>query len=283
MVNTSGTLYIVATPIGNLADISQRAIELLKKVDLIAAEDTRTSAKLLRNFDIKTHCIAYHEHNERSSTGNLIKKLLEGKNIALISDAGTPLISDPGYVLVAQAHKEQIKVEPIPGASAVMAALSTSGLATDKFLFVGFLPSKAVAREKTLAELQGVDATMVFYESCHRIVDAVKSMMTVFGEARRVCFAREITKQFETIKQFDMKSLSLFIEEDDNQKRGEIVLIVEGKPKNKDDIDLNALDSLLKPLLKQLPPSSAAKVASQYLNLKKKVCYQRALEITEKP
>ncbi len=281
MDNKKGTLYIVATPIGNLGDMTHRAIGVLNAVDLIAAEDTRTSGKLLQHFDIKTQCIAYHEHNERSSSGKLIALLAQGKNIALISDAGTPLISDPGYILVAQAHQESIKVEPVPGSSAVMAALSTAGLATDRFLYIGFLPSKKSARDKTLKDLQGVDATMVFYESCHRIEDSIKSFIDVFGEQRRVCFAREITKQFETIKQTDFKNLLDFVANDDNQKRGEIVLVVEGKVKVKDEINYQNLDNLLKPLLQYLPPTSAAKVASQYLQLKKKVCYQRAIELSQ--
>ena len=281
MNNQTGTLYIVATPIGNLGDITQRALSVLNSVDLIAAEDTRTSAKLLQYFAIKSPCIAYHEHNERSSSDKLISLLQQGKNIALISDAGTPLISDPGYVLVAKAQQEHIKVEPIPGASAVMAALSASGLATDRFLFIGFLPAKESARLKSLNNVQGVDATMIFYESCHRIEASIKTMIEVFGEQRSVCFAREITKQYETIKQTTLLSLLDFVKNDDNQKRGEIVLIVEGKPKAKDSINYQQLDALLKPLLHYLPPSSAAKVASQYLQLKKKVCYNRALEVAE--
>ncbi len=280
MINKSNTarLYIVATPIGNLQDISQRAVQTLKNVDFIAAEDTRTSGVLLKHFAISTPCIAYHQHNEKKASQMLLDKLLAGQDIALISDAGTPLISDPGYVLVSLAQKKGIQVVPIPGASAIMAALSASGLPTDRFLFVGFLPAKTQGREKVLKALQGFDASMVFYESCHRIEKTIASMIKVFGEQRQVCFARELTKQFETIKLTTLLELQSFMAADDFQKKGEIVLIVAGH-EQQNTIDYSELDRLLLLLLKNMSASHAAKVASQYFELAKKTCYQRALQL----
>jgi len=223
-----GTLYLVATPIGNLADITQRAISVLDQVDVIAAEDTRHSQRLLSYLGIKTKLLAYHEHNEEQVTPKLLDELESGKAIALISDAGTPLISDPGYRLVAQAHDREVKIVPIPGVCAAITALSAAGLATDSFAFEGFPPAKQGARLQFFEPFAKQKRSLIFYVSCHRIIDTLKDMQTVFGETRRVTFARELTKTFETIKRMTLAELIPWVEGDLNQRKGEIVVIVQG-------------------------------------------------------
>lgn len=274
---TKGTLYVVATPIGNLADMTQNACDCLKNVALIACEDTRTSGKLLHHFGIKTKQIAYHDHNAEHQTAVLIERLLAGQNIALISDAGTPLISDPGFRLVKACHKNDITVSPIVGASASIAALSVSGLPSDRFYFYGFLPSKTSARQSELTKLQPATATLIFYEAPHRILVCLADLLAIFGE-REVCFCRELTKTFETVKHTTLGALYEFVASDPNQQKGEIVLVVAG---NTDEHDHQKSDQVLALLLDELPLKKAVVVASAVLGIKKNALYERALQLKE--
>lgn len=272
-----GTLYLVATPIGNLADITQRATEVLAQVDIIAAEDTRHSQRLLSYLGIKAKLLAYHEHNEERMTTKLLDELAAGKSIALISDAGTPLISDPGYRLVAQGHDQNINIVPIPGVCAAITALSAAGLATDSFTFEGFPPAKQGARLHFLEPLAGQRRTMIFYISCHRIIDTLKDMRSVFGENRRVTFARELTKTFETIRRTTLSDLVDWVEADDNQRKGEIVLVVEGKAV--EVADDSQVDHYLSVLLAELPVKQAVKLTVKLSGEHKNDIYKRALEL----
>ena len=281
MSNLKTSLYIVATPIGNLGDISQRAISTLQSVDLIAAEDTRHSSKLLQHLAIETPCVAFHEHNERDKTAWLIKRLLEGESIALISDAGTPLLSDPGYHLVKAAHEHGIPVVPIPGASALLAALVGAGLPTDRFIFEGFLPSKKVARTKYLSRLEKETATLVFYEAPHRILDCLQDMLEVFGPEREAVLARELSKTFETIRRASLADLVEWVASDSNQQRGEIVLVVAGhKPLTGEGLDPDA-ERILAVLLKHLPVKQAAGIAAEITGEKKNRLYEVALTLND--
>ena len=280
MSNTPGTLYIVATPIGNLGDWSQRAQEILAKVSLIAVEDTRHSSKLLSHFGIQTKMFAYHEHNEKAASEKLLARLRSGESIALISDAGTPLISDPGYPLVSQAHAEGIRVSPVAGPSAVVAALSASGLPTDRFVFEGFLPNKSQARRSRLEILKTDTRTLVFYESPHRVVDTLADISSVFGAERVAVMARELSKTFETIKQASLQTLVEWVAEDQNQSRGEIVLMVHGAEASGPD---NAeVERVLTILLKSLPVKEAATLAAEIMGGKKNAMYEQALYIIGK-
>jgi len=276
-----GTLYIIATPIGNRGDMGSRAISVLKQVDLIAAEDTRHSKILLQYYNIDSPMQAYHEHNEEQATPKLVERLLAGENIALISDAGTPLLSDPGYRLVKAAHEAAIKVSAVPGACAAVAALSVSGLATDRFLFAGFAPHKQGARQNFYRELEHQSATLVFYESSHRIVASIKDMLQVFGAQRPVVMAREITKMFETIHSTTLGELPDWIEADSNQQKGEFVLVLQGA-----EVVLNPqsaeLEQMLKILLEELPVKQASKIAAKMTGLKKNSAYKLALELVGK-
>ena len=272
-----GTLYLVATPIGNLADITQRAISVLAQVDIIAAEDTRHSQRLLSCLGIKSKMLAYHEHNEDQMTPKLLDELASGKSIALISDAGTPLISDPGYRLVTQAHDEKLNIVPIPGVCAAITALSVAGLATDSFTFEGFPPAKQGARLHFLEQLGQQERTMIFYISCHRIVATLKDMRTVFGETRRVTFARELTKTFETIKRTELSDLVNWVEADDNQRKGEIVLVVEGKMA--ETADTAQIDHYLSVLLAELPVKQSVSLLVKMTGEHKNDIYKRALEL----
>jgi len=273
----SASLYLVATPIGNLGDISQRAIEVLAAVDLIAAEDTRHSQRLLNHLGIRTKMQAYHEHNEATQAERLINKLQQGSSIALISDAGTPLVSDPGYRLVEQAHSSNIKVVPVPGACAAIAALSAAGLATDRFSFEGFPPAKSGARIHFFEALATEARTMVFYVSCHKIIETLRDMVQVLGGERRITFAREITKTFETIKRTNLAELLMFVESDEYQRKGEIVLVLEGVQKQQDENE-HAL-SYLKILLAELPVKQAVKLVVKMTAANKNEMYKAALEI----
>ena len=221
-----GKLYIVATPIGNLGDITMRAVDILKNVDLVLAEDTRHSKKLFAHYEIETSLRAFHEHNEKDKTEAIINEISSGKLIAMISDAGTPLISDPGYHLVSQAKKAGINVIPIPGPSALITALSSSGLASNSFTFFGFLPSKQVARIKFLQTKINLDETIIFYESPKRILSTLEDMLDVFGVSREVCLAKEITKSFETILTDKLPLLIEYREADANHQKGEFVILV---------------------------------------------------------
>jgi len=275
----TGTLFIVATPIGNLDDITFRAVEVLKSVDIVLAEDTRHSKKLLSHLDISKPIRAFHEHNEREKTKAIISEIYSGKSIALISDAGTPLISDPGYFLVAQAKKEGLKVVPIPGPTALITALSASGLASDSFTFLGFLPSKQTARIKLLIGLAGRTETIIFYESPKRVLATLTDMQTIFGDSREVCLAKELTKAFETIHTGSIPNLIEYLTIDQNHQKGEFVILISATNK----IDLAEaeiqLDSLLPILCAEMGTSKAAKIAAKITGIDKKKCYKRAMDL----
>lgn len=277
----SAQLFVVATPIGHLDDMTFRSIEILKSVSVIAAEDTRQSAQLLKHYNISTPLTACHDHNESNKIDILIEKLKNGDNVALVSDAGTPLISDPGFKLVRAAQENNIRVIPVPGACAAIAALSAVGLPSDRFSFEGFLSSKQSQRLLQLEKLKHETQTMIIYEAPHRILDSVKDMAQVFGADRPVGFAREITKTFETIKKMTLSELVSFIENDRNQQKGEIVLVIGGAPTEK-DLDQEKLDKLLLRLLEDLSVKAASQLAADLTGIKKKVAYQRALELTDK-
>lgn len=277
----TGILYVVATPIGNLDDISARAIQILGRVARIAAEDTRHSARLLQHLGINTHLVAVHDHNEAGKTQHLISQLLAGEDLALISDAGTPLISDPGYRLVAAAHEAKIQVVPVVGACAAIAALSAAGLPSDRFSFEGFLSAKTTARQVQLQALVHETRTLIFYEAPHRILECVQDMCAIFGEQRRVVLARELTKTFETIKQMTLAELCDFVEADTNQQRGEIVLVVEGAPADSALAAQQEVDNLLLKLLKYLPVKASAQLAAELTGHKKNALYDRALVLQQ--
>jgi len=277
-----GTLYVVATPIGNLADMVPRAIETLQTVAVIAAEDTRHSARLLAHFDIKTPAIAYHDHSDEHRTAQLINRLHAGENVALISDAGTPLVSDPGYRLVRMAREQNIKVVPIPGACALIAALSAAGLASDRFAFEGFLPAKEVARRAFLHTIANDSRTLIFYEAPHRILETLHDMASVFGAEREVVMARELTKTFETIKGDKVAALAEWVAADPNQQRGEIVLLVQGMNKIEMAEMTSEHERIMKILLQELPIKQAAAIGAKITGLKKNFLYDWALACNEK-
>jgi 16S rRNA (cytidine1402-2'-O)-methyltransferase len=272
----TGKLYIVATPIGNLEDITIRAVDILKNVDLVLAEDTRHSKKLFAHYEIGTSLRAFHEHNEKGKTEVIINEINAGKLIAMISDAGTPLISDPGYHLVAKAKKASLDVIPIPGPSALITALSSSGLASNSFTFFGFLPSKPIARLKLLQTKINLDETIIFYESPKRILSTLEDMLEVFGERRDVCLAKELTKSFETILTDKLPNLIEYLNADIGHQKGEFVILVSSA----DKIDLieseRQLDKLLPILCSEMGPSKAAKLAAKITGIDKKHCYKRA-------
>lgn len=275
----SAQLFVVATPIGHLDDITYRAIEVLRSVSLIAAEDTRQSAPLLKHYNIATPLTACHDHNEDHKIKSIIQKLQDGENVALISDAGTPLISDPGFRLVRAAQHAGIRVTPIPGACAAIAALSSVGLPSDRFLFVGFLPSKSSQRQAQLEQLKDHSETIIFYEAPHRIADCLADISNIFGADRKIGFAREITKTFETIVQKPASELSEWVKQDHHQQKGEIVLVVAGNTAEQDHSQAKIDDLLLK-LLKELSVKSASQLAADLTGIKKKILYQRALELS---
>lgn len=279
IMNDLGTLYIVATPIGNLSDITQRAIQTLKTVDVIACEDTRTSAKLLNFFNITTPTLAYHEHNADSQTQKLIEKLQQGKSLALICDAGTPLVSDPGFRLVTAALEYKITCVPVVGACAAIGALSAAGLPSDKFSFLGFLPAKSAARQAFLTQYKERSETLIFYEAPHRIVDTLADMTAVFGEDRLATLCRELTKTFETIKKLPLGKLYDFVKQDTYQQKGEIVLVVAG---NHNKTVVCDYDDWLLRIAQDLPPKKAAAIVADVLNMKKNEVYQRYLELHDK-
>ncbi len=274
-----GKLYLVATPIGNLGDISRRAIEILTEVDIVAAEDTRHSQKLLSHLGISTRMIACHEHNEDRLGPKLISQLQQGKSIALISDAGTPLVSDPGYRLVKLAHHHDIQVVPAPGACAAIAALSVAGLATDHFCFEGFVPAKSAARIQVFEALKYERRTMIFYVSCHRIRETLDDMVAVLGENRNITFAREITKTFETIRCTTLAALRQFVAADENQRKGEIVLVLEGCQQPPDN-NTQTTD-FLKVLLQELPVKQAVSFVVKMTGANKNEVYKKALALKQ--
>ncbi len=270
-----GTLYVVATPIGNLADITCRAVAILGEVQLIAAEDTRHSAKLLHHYGINTPCIALHEHNEREQAAKLVERLEGGTSIALISDAGTPLISDPGFYLVNTVREHGLRVIPIPGPSAILAALSASGLPVDRFCFEGFLPAKAGARQKRLQMLADETRTLVFYESPHRICATLQQMKETFGTERQAVIARELTKTFETIHGDTLEKLSAWIAGDSNQRRGEFVLLVQGAAGHQLGAGIDAeVQRVAEILAAELPSRQAAELAAKITGEKKNRLYR---------
>lgn len=266
-------LYVVATPIGNLEDITYRAVRILSEVDLIAAEDTRHSRVLLSHYNITTTMQAFHEHNEDQLEGRILERLSEGQSIALISDAGTPLLSDPGYRLVRAAREAGLPVYVVPGPSAVTAALSVAGLPTDRFAFEGFLPVKAVARKKRLEALRQETRTLVFFESSHRIEAAVADMAAVFGGQRLAAVCRELTKKFETVLGGALSGLQEELRRDANQSRGEFVVIVAGHEES-EDAALSDAHRMALALLEFLPASQAARVAAQLNGVPRRAIYQ---------
>lgn len=278
-MNTSivGILYIVATPIGNLQDFTLRAIETLKNSTYIVAEDTRHCKVLLAHYGIQTPVISLHEHNEREQTEGILQRLLKGASVALISDAGTPLISDPGYRLVHEARLAGISVMPIPGACAAIAALSASGLATDRFVFEGFLPMKTTARVRHLEGLCQERRTLVFYEAPHRILEVLKDLLQVFGPERKAVIAREMTKVYETIHGGSLSELQAWVEADSNQQRGEIVLMVEGAPISEEKQVGKSAEQVLAILLKELPLNQAVKLACELTGEKRNKLYKQAI------
>ena len=273
-----GVLYVVATPIGNLEDLSPRARDALAHVALIAAEDTRHTAKLLSHFGIRTPLVSLHDHNEAERTPGLIEKLSAGASLALVSDAGTPLVSDPGYQLVRAARAASIRVSPVPGACALIAALSASGLPTDRFVFDGFLPQKSAARQARLVELAGEMRTLVFYESVHRLVESLGDMAQTFGGERSAVIARELTKLHESLRDGTLQALAAWAKSDSHIGKGEVVVLVAGAAP---ESDVRDADAVLAVLLEELPVKQAAALAAKLTGGKRNALYRRALEITK--
>ena len=284
MAVTAGTLYVVATPLGNLQDLTPRALEVLKSVNLIAAEDTRHSARLLQHFGIATPATACHDHNERGKSQRLVERLLQGEDLALISDAGTPLISDPGYHLVRQAREAGVRVSPVPGACALIAALSAAGLPSDRFSFEGFLPAKAHGRRQRIEALASEPRTWMLYEAPHRLLECLEDLLELLGGERQVVLARELTKTFETIKGAPLAELVEWVRADADQQRGECVLVIEGAPQRDEEDALDpAAERVLDILLEELPVKQAAALAARITGLKKNRLYQVALHKTKAP
>jgi 16S rRNA (cytidine1402-2'-O)-methyltransferase len=280
MSQSQGSLYVIATPIGNLADFSLRAIETLKDVDIICAEDTRHARTLLQHYRITTHCIALHQHNEEHAAAGLIEKIKTGTSIAIISDAGTPLISDPGMPLVALAHSEGIQVSPIPGACALIAALSTSGLPVSHFTFLGFLPRTSSARQSLFKEQLNTPHTWVFYESCHRIAACIEDLSSILPANHEISIAREITKLHETIIKTSIEKMLLLVNEDSNMRRGEFVVMVSPKPIEKKPESLNEHQLMtLTLLLSECSIKTAVSLAVKITGVRKKLLYQTALQL----
>ncbi len=275
----SGTLYVVATPIGNLQDISLRALEVLKGVDAIAAEDTRHTSHLLSHFAIQKKLLAVHEHNEQQSARALLQRLQAGESIALVTDAGTPGISDPGAIVVDVLLEAGIKVVPVPGASAVVAALSASGITSQGFSFIGFLPASGSQRRKMLESLQALPHTLVFYEAPHRILECVVDMAAVLGGERRITIARELTKTFETFHRCLLAEAQAWLEADANQQRGEFVLLVEAAPPVEAAAVSDEEARILTLLLAELPLKQAVKLAVEITGAKKNTLYEFALSL----
>lgn len=276
-----GVLYIVATPIGNLDDISRRALQVLQDVALVAAEDTRHSRKLLAHYGIEVRWFALHEHNEQGATGKLLERLLGGDDVALVSDAGTPLISDPGFYLVRAARQAGIRVAPLPGPSACIAALSAAGLPTDRFVFEGFLPARSAARRQRLSRLADEARTLVFYESSHRICACLADMADTMGRDRQATVARELTKTFETIRDGSLAELVDWVRADSNQQKGEFVVILQGAPARATEID-KAAEQVLAVLLVELPLKQAASLAAKITGQSKNRLYEAGLAMQGK-
>ncbi|SFR56942.1 16S rRNA (cytidine1402-2'-O)-methyltransferase [Marinobacter gudaonensis] len=278
-----GTLYVVATPIGNLDDLSPRATRTLARVDVVAAEDTRHSGRLLSHLGLHKRLIALHDHNEKDRASALIAELAAGRDVALISDAGTPLISDPGYVVVREARSAGYPVSPIPGPCALVAALSAAGLPTDRFLFAGFLPAKRAARRSALESLGSETATLVFYESPHRVLDCVQDVADILGPDREIVLGREITKTFETFYSGTVSVVQEAMETDPHGSRGEFVLMIRGAQAETGKESAGELDAdrLIRALLPELPVKKVARIASELTGLSKNELYKRALALKE--
>jgi 16S rRNA (cytidine1402-2'-O)-methyltransferase len=276
-----GVLYVVATPIGNLSDISDRALQVLREVAWIAAEDTRHSKRLLQHFGIRTPLVSLYDHNEQARIPQLLADLQAGKAIALIADAGTPLISDPGFPLLRQIRAQGLKASPIPGPSSLVAALSVAGLPTDRFVFEGFLPAKPQARRNYLNALQRESRTLVFFESSHRIQAALNDLMAIFGSERQAVLARELTKQFEEIHSDTLGELCGWLTADANRCRGEFVVVVQGAPQATDEWVRIEIHRLLTLLLTELPVKRAVAVAGRLSDWPKNRLYELALTIKD--
>jgi 16S rRNA (cytidine1402-2'-O)-methyltransferase len=271
-------LYVVATPLGNLGDITLRALDVLKSVDAVAAEDTRLTRQLLSHYDIRTHLIPLHEHNEERSAAGIIRMLNEGQAVAYVTDAGTPAISDPGALLVSQVREAGLRVVPIPGPSALTAALSAAGVGAAQFLFYGFLPSKAGARRDALAGLAALPYALVFYEAPHRVLETLEDMVQVLGAERSLVIAREITKLFETFHRCALGEASAWLSEDANRLKGEFVLIVGGAALPRDQA-VEEAERILRILLGELPLKQAVQLAAEITGAKRNTLYDRALAL----
>lgn len=276
---SAGTLYVVATPIGNLEDISRRAVSVLSAVDLIAAEDTRHSAKLLRHYGIGTKAISFHEHNERARVPRLVEHMRAGKSIALISDAGTPLLSDPGFHLVRAARDASIPVVPVPGPCAAVAALSVAGLPTDRFVFEGFPPARAAARRRAFESVADEPRTIVYYESSHRVAESLADMAAAFGPGRPAALARELTKRFETVRTGTLGELHAQLAGSAEERLGEFVVLVHGAAGTRAPGLGEDADRVLRTLLEALPLKQAAAVAARLTGVQKNRLYERALAL----
>ena len=273
-------LYVVATPIGNLQDISLRALEVLKQVDVVAAEDTRITSRLLKHFEISATLMALHEHNERRAAERVIALLQQGKSVALVSDAGTPAISDPGAIVVSRVRDAGFRIVPVPGANAAVTALSVSGQEAPHFLFYGFLPNKPSARRRELENLKTLPYTLIFYEAPHRIMDCITDMQAVFGGERSVTIARELTKLFENIYSGSLSAALEWLSQDENQQKGEFVLLVSGAEKQ--SASSNDVLLILTTLLHELPLKQAVKLTAQISGNNRKALYAMALQIKGK-
>lgn len=275
--NSQGQLYIVPTPIGNLGDITQRALSVLQSVDLIAAEDTRHTGLLLQHFAISARLFALHDHNEQQKAQTLLGKLQEGQNIALVCDAGTPLINDPGYHLVRTCREAGVRVVPLPGPCAAIAALSAAGLPSDRFCYEGFLPAKSKARRDALKAIEQEPRTLIFYESTHRLLESLEDICAVLGDSRYVVLAREITKTWESIHGAPVGELLAWVQGDENRRKGEMVLIVDGFHQQEAALPADALRTLAL-LQAELPLKKAAALAAEIHGVKKNALYKYALE-----
>ncbi|MBG6246976.1 MULTISPECIES: 16S rRNA (cytidine(1402)-2'-O)-methyltransferase [Symbiopectobacterium] len=274
------TLYIVPTPIGNLGDITERALSVLREVDVVAAEDTRHTGLLLQHFAISARLFALHDHNEQQKADHLLAKLQQGQSIALVSDAGTPLINDPGYHLVLRCREAGVRVVPLPGPCAAITALSAAGIASDRFCYEGFLSAKTKARHDRLLQLSEETRTLIFYESTHRLIDSLADIATVLGEARYVVLARELTKTWESIQGAPVGELLAWVQEDENRRKGEMVLIVKGFQPDESKLSAEALRTLAL-LRAELPLKKAASLAAEIHGVKKNALYRHALAQNE--
>lgn len=272
------TLYVVATPIGNAGDITLRAINVLAIADAVACEDTRNTALLLQRYGLHKELIAAHEHNEREAADKLITRLQAGQRIALVSDAGTPAVSDPGARIVDAVRKAGLRVMPLPGPSAAVSALAASGLVNDRFFFAGFLPAKNKQRESALLALKSVTATLVFYEAPHRILETVDALSSTFESDRQIVFARELTKLFEEIHRCRLDEARAWLDAAANRQKGEFVILVEGASPSADEDDADA-ERILAILLAECPVKQAASLAAQITGKKKNALYERALQM----